>query len=360
MKNKNIDARRRYELLLARSEMLEKCRYCEPSEDQACCQAGCEIFDNVVEAIEYGLCDINPCFYCPLSRTSCFGWDSGRPNPFPVNDKKVPVNDKKVPVNDKKVPVNVPELKERIDSFRGEYFFLSNFSNYGFELEGVYYKTVEHYFQAQKCVNKKEFQQIVNAETPALARKLGRRVSLRKDWPEVKEEIMMKGVRAKFTQNPEAKELLLKTGEAELIEGNTWRDTFWGVCNGKGQNKLGKILMKIRKEVKEELKLVESRKTPKKESKTKGDGKVVMVANFSDTKSMDVDEVWILSSTQKIKIKGVNQVIDVRDTETLKIKLALLFQKVKGGTTVALVPKSEKLGAVLEKHGLVVEYFSAE
>lgn len=319
---------RKYELLFARSEMLEKCRYCEPSEDQACCQAGCEIFDNVVEAIEYGLCDINPCFYCPLSRTSCFGWDSGRPNPFPVNDKKVPVNDKK------------EETKERIDSFRGEYFFLSNFSNYGFELEGVYYKTVEHYFQAQKCINEQEFQQIVNAKTPALARKLGRKVSLRKDWPKVKEEIMMKGVRAKFTQNPKAKELLLKTGDAELIEGNTWGDSFWGVCNGKGKNKLGKILMEIRKELKE----------VKEEH-----GKVVMVANFSDTKSMDVDEVWLLS-TQKIKIKEVNQVIDVRDTETLKIKLALLYQKVKNGTTVALVSKSEKLGAVLEKHGLIVEY----
>jgi len=341
---------RKYELLLARSEMLEKCRYCEPSEDQACCQAGCEIFDNVVEAIKEGLADINPCFYCPFSKTSCFGWDSPRPNPFPVNDKKEEAKERT-----EITPLNALELRERIDSFREEYFFLSNFSNYGFELEGVYYKTVEHYFQAQKCTNKQEFQQIVNAETPALARKLGRKVSLRKDWPEVKEEIMTKGVRAKFTQNPEAKELLLKTGEAELIEGNTWGDTFWGVCNGKGQNKLGKILMKIRKEVKEDLKLVESRKTPKKESKNKGEGKVVMVANFSDTKSMDVDEVWLLS-TQKIKIKGVNQVIDVRDTETLKIKLALLFQKVKGGTTVALVSKNEKLGAVLEKHGLIVEY----
>lgn len=323
---------RKYELLFARSEMLEKCRYCEPSEDQACCQAGCEIFDNVVEAIKEGLTDINPCFYCPLSKTSCFGWDSPRPNPFPVNDKKVPVNDKKVSVNDKK-----EETKERIDSFRGEYFFLSNFSNYGFELEGVYYKTVEHYFQAQKCINEQEFQQIVNAKTPALARKLGRKVSLRKDWPEVKEEIMMKGVRAKFTQNPKAKELLLKTGDAELIEGNTWGDSFWGVCNGKGKNKLGKILMEIRKELKE----------VKEEH-----GKVVMVANFSDTKSMDVDEVWLLSS-QKLNIPGVKV---IANDKNFPIKLALLFQKVKLGYTIALAPESKAIGAVLEKHGLIVEY----
>lgn len=309
---------RKYELLFARSEMLEKCRYCEPSEDQACCQAGCEIFDNVVEAIKEGLTDINPCFYCPLSKTSCFGWDSPRPNPFPVNDKK-------------------EETKERIDSFRGEYFFLSNFSNYGFELEGVYYKTVEHYFQAQKCINEQEFQQIVNAKTPALARKLGRKVSLRKDWPEVKEEIMMKGVRAKFTQNPKAKELLLKTGDAELIEGNTWGDSFWGVCNGKGKNKLGKILMEIRKELKE----------VKEEH-----GKVVMVANFSDTKSMDVDEVWLLSS-QKLNIPGVKV---IANDKNFPIKLALLFQKVKLGYTIALAPESKAIGAVLEKHGLIVEY----
>lgn len=328
---------RKYELLLARSEMLEKCRYCEPSEDQACCQAGCEIFDNVVEAIEYGLYDINPCFYCPLSKTSCFGWDSPRPNPFPVNDKKEETKERT------EVTPNALESKERIDSFRGEYFFLSNFSNYGFELEGVCYKTVEHYFQAQKCINEQEFQQIVNAETPALARKLGRKVSLRKDWPEVKEEIMMKGVRAKFTQNPEAIQLLLKTGDAELIEGNTWGDTFWGVSNGKGKNKLGKILMEIRKELKEVKE--EPFQVEKKE------GKVIMTS-FSASRNLGADEVWLLSS-QKLNIPGVKV---IANDKNFPIKLALLFQKVELGYTIALAPGSKAIGAVLEKHGLIVEY----
>lgn len=54
---------------------------------------------------------------------------------------------------------------------------------------------------------------------------------------------------AKFTQHEFLKEALLATGDSELIEGNTWRDYFWGVCNGKGQNKLGKILMRIRAEL---------------------------------------------------------------------------------------------------------------
>ena len=57
--------------------------------------------------------------------------------------------------------------------------------------------------------------------------------------------------RAKFTQNEELKKKLIDTGDATLIEGNTWNDTFWGVCNGVGENNLGKILMKIREELKD-------------------------------------------------------------------------------------------------------------
>ena len=174
---------RKYELLLARSEMLEKCRYCEPSEDQACCQAGCEIFDNVVEAIKEGLADINPCFYCPFSKTSCFGWDSPRPNPFPVKN-------------------------ERIDSFKEEPF----------------------------QVEKKE-------------------------------------------------------------------------------------------------------------------GKVIMTS-FSASRNLGADEVWLLSS-QKLNIPGVKV---IANDKNFPIKLALLFQKVKLGYTIALAPESKAIGAVLEKHGLIVEY----
>ena len=55
--------------------------------------------------------------------------------------------------------------------------------------------------------------------------------------------------KAKFTQNPELAEKLLATGEQELVEGNNWNDTFWGMCRGKGKNMLGNILMKIREEL---------------------------------------------------------------------------------------------------------------
>ena len=65
----------------------------------------------------------------------------------------------------------------------------------------------------------------------------------------VKVKLMFELVLEKFKQNPELKQKLLETGNQELIEGNTWNDTFWGVCNGQGQNWLGKILMLVRSEL---------------------------------------------------------------------------------------------------------------
>jgi ribA/ribD-fused uncharacterized protein len=73
---------------------------------------------------------------------------------------------------------------------------------------------------------------------------------MRPDWEQVKILIMTSLVRDKFTRHQDLKEQLLATGDAELIEGNWWGDTFWGVCKGKGENHLGKVLMKVREELK--------------------------------------------------------------------------------------------------------------
>lgn len=85
------------------------------------------------------------------------------------------------------------------------------------------------------------------------AKRLGRQVQLRSDWQEVKLSIMEEIVRIKFTENEQLKKLLLMTGDAEIAEGNTWGDTYWGVDirMGEGENNLGKILMKVRSELKE-------------------------------------------------------------------------------------------------------------
>lgn len=85
--------------------------------------------------------------------------------------------------------------------------------------------------------------------SPSVAKKLGRRVALRKDWESVKFSIMKDLVKAKFTQNPDLAEKLLATDNAHLEEGNTWGDRIWGTVNGTGANKLGIILMQVRDEL---------------------------------------------------------------------------------------------------------------
>jgi len=138
-----------------------------------------------------------------------------------------------------------------INEFRGKYFFLSNFYESDIIYEGIIYKNNEAAFQAQKITDYREQEQFWFA-SPSEAKILGRKVKIRKDWEQVKDEIMEDIVRAKFTQNEELKEKLLATGNEELVEGNTWGDIYWGVCKGRGKNMLGKILMKVRNELRKE------------------------------------------------------------------------------------------------------------
>lgn len=138
-----------------------------------------------------------------------------------------------------------------IDKFRGKYWFLSNFYESSIEDENITYPTVEHYFQAQKTLNREEKLKIAKASKPAKAKKMGRQVNLRKDWEDIKLQVMEKALRLKF-QNPELRKKLIATGDKELVEGNPWGDRYWGVCNGSGKNKLGKLLMKIRKELQDD------------------------------------------------------------------------------------------------------------
>ena len=139
-----------------------------------------------------------------------------------------------------------------ISSFKGRYAFLSNFAHCEVEFEGDKYITTEHAFQAAKTFNKEERTEIREALTPAIAKRFGKEVTLREDWEDVKVDIMYNLLKQKFSI-PEFREQLLATGNAKLIEGNHWNDTFWGVCNGVGRNMLGELLMQLREEIKEDL-----------------------------------------------------------------------------------------------------------
>lgn len=140
-----------------------------------------------------------------------------------------------------------------IAEFKGRYKFLSNFWPCEVWLE-TKYPSVEHAYQASKTFNISQRKEIKDADTPGKAKRLGKKVDLRSDWEFVKLEVMYDLVMQKFFNNEELMWKLLDTDDEELVEGNTWGDTFWGVCNGAGENRLGKILMRAREEIRKETK----------------------------------------------------------------------------------------------------------
>lgn len=134
----------------------------------------------------------------------------------------------------------------KIESFSGDYAFLSNFYPCLVPFEGIEYPTAEHAFQAAKTLDLAKRQEIAALPTPAEAKRAGRKLQLRPGWERVKFRMMNQIVDNKFTWNPDLRQLLIKTKGSELIEGNDWNDTFWGVCDGAGENRLGRILMGTR------------------------------------------------------------------------------------------------------------------
>lgn len=140
--------------------------------------------------------------------------------------------------------------KPTIHSFRNEYRFLSNFWDAPVTYKGLTYQNAEAAFQAQKCIGEEEKVRFTTLRSNE-AKQLGRQVQLRPNWENVKLPIMEDIVRAKFTQNEDLKQMLLATGDLVLEEGNTWGDTFWGVDaqTREGRNHLGRILMRVRKEL---------------------------------------------------------------------------------------------------------------
>jgi N-glycosidase YbiA len=133
------------------------------------------------------------------------------------------------------------------------YGCFSNFSAHGFELDGVWWPTSEHYFQAQKFPGTPHAEEIRLVPSPMVAARMGRNRAwpLRPDWNDVKDDIMRRAVRRKFETHEDIRRILLSTGNEELIEQTT-DDYYWGCgTNGTGANMLGKILMEVRAEMRE-------------------------------------------------------------------------------------------------------------
>lgn len=135
---------------------------------------------------------------------------------------------------------------ESITTFRGQYFYLSNFYPARVHFENLEYPTAEHAYQAAKTIQHEERLMIQALDTPAEAKKLGRQITIRSDWDGFKIQVMSELVFKKFYDHAQLGRLLVSTGNRPIIEENWWGDTFWGTYKGKGRNELGVILMDVR------------------------------------------------------------------------------------------------------------------
>lgn len=140
-----------------------------------------------------------------------------------------------------------------MDGIRGfenkESRFLSNFWPCRVYYKGIIFPSSEHAYQAMKVIDPTIRQRIADLSTPAKAKFAGRELKCRNDWHFVKDQVMLEVVRIKFFDNTDLGQRLIDTDTLYLEETNTWGDTYWGVCKGVGQNKLGHILMKVRDEL---------------------------------------------------------------------------------------------------------------
>lgn len=144
-----------------------------------------------------------------------------------------------------------------IDDFRGQWMFLSNFHRAPLAWDGDTYPTSEHAFNAGKTLDRDRRRWVAAAPTPMEAKRRGRSVQLRDGWDDrVRYEVMADVLHAKFTCHPGRVEALLSTGDALLVEGNRWHDNEWGdcrcgrpACAAEGGNMLGRMLMRLRDEL---------------------------------------------------------------------------------------------------------------
>ena len=144
-------------------------------------------------------------------------------------------------------------MNNRIEEFRGEYAFLSNFYKHPVEYQGLVYPCAENAFQAAKCRNEEDKIKYTLQNNPVRAKMMGKKETLPEDWDARSVKVMWKILEAKFS-DPTLAEKLISTGDAELIEGNRWHDNKWGRCvcekcrDRKSRNLMGELLMKIREE----------------------------------------------------------------------------------------------------------------
>lgn len=140
-----------------------------------------------------------------------------------------------------------------IETFRGEYNWLSNFQFFETPMAygGLIFPTNEHFYVAMKSMSQDVREEVSNHPCKGL-KAFGQDLSIRSDWEHIKLDVMLYGLRYKFSRyNPTLREKLIETGDEYIQEGNWWNDKYWGVClkTNEGSNHLGKLIMQVREEI---------------------------------------------------------------------------------------------------------------
>ena len=145
--------------------------------------------------------------------------------------------------------MSITDFRDNIPA--GNFKWLSNFYMVEVVYDGVTYKSTEHAYQAAKTLLPAERRTIQEASSCGKSKRLGQKVKLRPDWEAIKVDVMYDLLQQKF-EDPELRKKLIATGDQHLVEGNTWQDFWWGVCDGRGRNHLGRLLMDVRDEIQKE------------------------------------------------------------------------------------------------------------
>lgn len=135
--------------------------------------------------------------------------------------------------------------------FFGRNAWLGNSYPAAFRIDGLTWKSVDHYVFAKRAIKESDRDAVREAETPIKARTVSKTMRWRPDWKEADVENVKAAVEAKFFQNVELGRKLIYTRDIELVHENRWGDKLWGVCEGEGENLLGKLLMEIREKLME-------------------------------------------------------------------------------------------------------------
>lgn len=232
---------------------------------------GATIYIVGIEASDGSYANPNPCLMCRrliknAGIEQCIGLVNGVPEELSLDSPDIPdfgvEMSRESPESDDDTDDedstgdDQPAASERqiIDNFQGKYAFLSNFFGCEVPTRDGCFPSAEAAFQAMKVVDPATRAKFLRL-SPSGAKHLGRTVALRPDWETVKDDIMRSVVASKFAENPYLRASLLETGDAILVEGNTWHDNYWGACRCDrckakeitGKNRLGEILMEVRK-----------------------------------------------------------------------------------------------------------------